>query len=243
MLPLRESHWPTGWEGGARGSPESEDLPFARLEPLAEGGFVTRLSRTLVLTTIVVVATIAVPTTLAVNVHVRVEGKTQTIFGPTEPVVDVPANALDALRTTALLGEFYLHVTTTSFGPYVDQIGLFPASASSGWVFKLNNAAGQVGADQTTLKDGDTLLWYWADFDPTTYAGPKTLVLKKTRANCYAASLADDKGTLTPAAGATLRVGSKRTVSTSAGTACVGPHRGLLVRAALQGAVRSNALA
>ena len=148
----------------------------------------TRLSRTLVLTTIVVVAAIAVPTTLAVNVHVRVEGRTQTIFGPTEPMVDVPANALDALETTAVLGEFYLHVTSTSFGPYVDQIGLFPASASSGWVFKLDNASGQVGADQTTLKDGDTLLWYWADFDPTTFAGPKTLVLKRTKANCYAAS-------------------------------------------------------
>jgi hypothetical protein len=204
---------------------------------------VTRLSRTLVLTTIVVVAAIAVPTTLAVNVHVRVEGKTQTVFGATEPTVDVPANALDALRTAAMLGEFYFHVTSTSFGPYVDQIGLFPATASSGWVFKLNNASGQVGADQTTLKDGDTLLWYWADFDPTTYAGPKTLVLKKTKANCYTASLADDKGTLTPAAGATVRVGSKRTVATSGGAACVGPHKGLLVRATLQGAVRSNALA
>jgi hypothetical protein len=204
---------------------------------------VTRLSRTLVLTTIVVVAAIAAPASLAVQVHVRVEGRTQTIFGPAEPTVDVPANALDALRATAVLGEFYLHVTTTSFGPYVDQIGLFPASASSGWVFKLNNASGQVGADQTTLKDGDTLLWYWADFDPTTFAGPKTLVLKKTKANCYAASLADDKGTLTPAAGATFHVGSRRTVSTSGGAACVGQHKGLLVRATLQGAVRSNALA
>src|SRR5580765_3282674 len=30
-----ERHWPSGWEGGAGGSPESEDLPFAcQLEPL-----------------------------------------------------------------------------------------------------------------------------------------------------------------------------------------------------------------
>jgi hypothetical protein len=195
-----------------------------------------------VLATILVVAAIAIPTALAVQVHVRVEGKTRTLFGATEPTVDVPANALDALTTVSKLGEFFVHVASTSFGPYVDQIGLFPAAGAGGWVFKLDGASAQVGADQTTLKDGDTLVWYWADFDPTTYAGPKTLVLKRTKPGCYAAFLDDDKGALTPAAGATLHVGSKRTVSTSAGTACVGAHRGLLVRATLEGAVRSNAL-
>ena len=115
-------------------------------------------------------------------------------------------------------------------------------SGSGGWVFKLDGASGQVGADQTALKDGDTLLWYWADFDPTTFAGPKTLVLKRTKPNCYAAFLDDDKGVQTPAEGATLHVGLKRTVATTGGSACVAPHRGLLVRATLQGAVRSNAL-
>jgi hypothetical protein len=133
-------------------------------------------------------------------------------------------------------------VTQSSFGPYVDQIGLFPAAGSGGWVFKLDGASPPVGADQTALKDGDTLLWYWADFDPVTFAGPKTLLLKRTKANCYAAFQQDDKGVQTPAEGATLHVGLKRTVPTSAGVACVGAHKGLLVRATVQGAVRSNAL-
>jgi Domain of unknown function (DUF4430) len=198
--------------------------------------------RTLVLATALVVAAVLIPAALAVNVHVRVEGKSRTIFGPTEPTVDVPANALDALKTTATLGEFYLHVTLSSFGPYVDQIGLFPAAGSGGWVFKVDGVSSQVGADQAPLKDGDTLLWYWADFDPTTFAGPKTLLLKRTKPNCYAAFLQDDKGAQTPAEGATLHVGLKRSVTTSGGAACVGTHRGLLVRATLQGAVRSNAL-
>jgi iron complex transport system substrate-binding protein len=36
---LRHGHWPSGWEGGGGGSPESEDLPPAsHPEPLAEGG-------------------------------------------------------------------------------------------------------------------------------------------------------------------------------------------------------------
>jgi hypothetical protein len=200
------------------------------------------MRRTLVLAITLVVAAVLIPAGLAVNVHVRVEGKTRTIFGTTEPTVDVPANALDALRTTATLGEFFLHVQQSSFGPYVDQVGLYPAAGTGGWVFKLDGVSPQVGADQTALKDGDTLLWYWADFDPTTFAGPKTLLLKQTKANCYAAFLQDDKGAQTPAEGAALHVGLKRSVSTSAGAACVGAHRGLLVRATLQGAVRSNAL-
>jgi Domain of unknown function (DUF4430) len=199
--------------------------------------------RTLVLVTALVVAAALVPAALAVKVHVRVEGKSRTLYGATEPTVDVPANALDALKLTATLGEFYLHVTVGSFGPYVDQIGLYPAAGNGGWVFKLDGVSPQVGADQVALKDGDTLLWYWADFDPKTFAGPKTLLVKKTKANCYAAFLQDDKGAQTPAEGATLHVGSKRSVATSAGAACVGAHKGLTVRATLQGAVRSNALA
>jgi hypothetical protein len=55
----------------------------------------------------------------------------------------------------------------------------------------------------------------------------------------------DDNGKLSPALGAVLHVG-KRTVKTQGATqaavGCVGPHRGLLVRATLGGAVRSNAL-
>jgi hypothetical protein len=199
--------------------------------------------RTLVLVATLVVAVALVPAALAVKVHVRVEGKSRTLFGPTEPTVDVPANALDALKAVATIAELYYHVTLSSFGPYVDQIGLYPAAGSGGWVFKVDGASAQVGADQTPLKDGDTLLWYWADFDPVTFAGPKTLFLKKTKANCYAAFLQDDKGVQTPASGAALHVGSKRTVSTSGGAACVGVHKGLTVRATLQGAVRSNALA
>jgi hypothetical protein len=195
-----------------------------------------------VLATIVLVAAALAQAALAVKVHVRVEGKTQNLFGLQEPTVDVPANALDALTNVAQLGEFYVHVQKTSFGPYVDQIGLFPAAGSGGWVFKLDGVSPQVGADQVTLKDGDTLVWYWTSFDPTTFAGAKTLVLKRTKPNCYAAFLDDDKGALTPAEGATLHVGLKRSVSTSAGAACVPAHKGLLVRATLDGAVRSNAL-
>ena len=50
---------------------------------------------------------VLVPAAFAARVHVRVEGKTQTIFGATEPTLNVKANALDALEAASLAGEFY----------------------------------------------------------------------------------------------------------------------------------------
>jgi hypothetical protein len=195
--------------------------------------------RLLVLVAVVSAALLLVPAALAVAVHVRVEGKTLTIFGAAEPSLTVKANALDALESASVAGEFYYHVTITGFGPYVDQIGRYPASASSGWVFKVNGVSPPVGADAVTLKAGDRVLWYWADFGPS--GGPPTLELKRASRNCYRVLAQDDNGKTTVAAGAVLHVGG-RSVHTRKGAACVGRHRGV-VRATLAGAVRSNALA
>jgi hypothetical protein len=192
-----------------------------------------------------VAALVIVPSAFAVRVHVRVEGKKQTIFGTTAPLVDVKANALDALEAASNAGEFYYHVQQTSFGPYVDQIARYAAAGQTGWVFKVNGTSPPVGADAVTLKDGDTVLWYWAQFGVA--GGPKTLLLERagTQKNCYRVYLQDDNGVRAAAVDAVLHVGRKRTVqtqgSTQAAVACVGKHTGL-VRATLAGAVRSNAL-
>jgi hypothetical protein len=191
---------------------------------------------------LVVVLSLTLPATaLAATVHVRVEGKTKNLFAPTEVSVTA-SNALDAIQQAALLGEFYYHLTTTSFGSYVDQVGLYGGSASSGWVFKVDNASPPVGADQVSLKDGDTVLWYYADFGPT--GGPPTLSVKTaTKAGCYTAQAFDDNGKAATVAGLQWHVGSKTTVSGTTGTNyCPGKHTGLLVRATATGAVRSNAV-
>jgi hypothetical protein len=184
-------------------------------------------------------ALLLVPAALALRVHVRVEGKTQTIFGAAEPTLSVKANALDALESASLAGEFYYHVTVGGFGPYVDQIGRYPAGGSSGWVFKVNGLSPPVGADAVVLKPGDRVLWYWATFGPS--GGPPTLVLRRASRGCYRVLAQDDAGKTRAARGAVLRVDG-RSVRAPAGSACVGAHRGL-VRATLKGAVRSNALA
>jgi hypothetical protein len=173
-----------------------------------------------------------------VRVSVRVEGKTTTIFGASEPRFDAGANALQALDAASARAEFYYNVTQTSFGPYISQIGRYPADASSGWVFKVNGASPPVGADKVTLNDGDRVLWYWATFGPT--GGPKTLLLQRRPKGCYRALAEDDAGKASAAVGAVLVFDGRR-VRTRGGSACPGAHRGL-VRATLAGAVRSNAV-
>ena len=197
------------------------------------------MSRLGVLAVAIVAALLVVPAALALRVHVRVEGKSRTIYGSTEPTLNVQANALDALDSASVAGEFYYHVAIASFGRYVDQIGHYPASGNSGWVFKVNGVSPAVGADAVQLKNGDRVLWYWADFGPN--GGPKTLVLKAgAKRNCYRVLAQDDTGKTTAARGALLHVGS-RSVVTRTGSACLGKHAGL-VTATLKGAVRSNAL-
>ncbi len=180
-----------------------------------------------------------VPAALAARVHVRVEGKTQTIWGAAEPRFEAGSTPLAALESASALGEFYYHVTPLVFGPYVDQIGRYQAEGTSGWVFKVNGASPPIGADQLQLKDGDRVLWYWATFGPA--GGPETLSLRRVGPRCYAAAAHNDAGAARPAAGAVLHVDGRR-VRTRAGRGCVGKHRGL-VRATLAGAVRSNAVA
>jgi Domain of unknown function (DUF4430) len=128
------------------------------------------------------VALLFVPAALAARVHVRVEGKTQTIFGATEPTLDVKANVLDAVEAASIAGEVYYHVRSTSFGPYVDQIGRYAESSSAGWVFKVNGILSPVGASAVQLRDGDTVLFYYANFSGP--AGPLTLEVEVAKPKC-----------------------------------------------------------
>ena len=76
--------------------------------------------RSLALVAALAAVLVLVPAALAARVHVRVEGRTQTIFGTTDPTLNVTATALDALEAASFAGEFYYHVSQTAFGPYVD---------------------------------------------------------------------------------------------------------------------------
>jgi len=169
-------------------------------------------------------------------VRVRVEGKAATVFGAAQPRARA-TTALEALEVASRAGEFYYHVQQTGFGPYVDQIGRYPAETASGWVFKVNGASPPVGADKVELEDGDVVLWYWATF--TEAGGSPTLELR-SKAGCYRVFAQDDAGKQAPATSAVLRAGRQQYEASYSGT-CIGKHRGY-VRAYAPGAVRSNAL-
>ena len=179
--------------------------------------------RLLVLVTALGLVLAFAATALGATVTVRVEGKTQSIFGSVPVKVDA-SNPLVALDVASALGEFYAHVTQSSFGQYVSQIGRYPGSGSSGWVFKVNGASPPVGADQVTLKDGDEVLWYYATFSTT--GGPKTLSLKATAANCYAVTSSDDAGKTSAVAGAQVDVDGRRfKAGRQRSCLCRQPHR------------------
>jgi hypothetical protein len=189
---------------------------------------------------LVLVALVVLPSAYAATVKVRIEGKTRTLWGPTEATVTANT-ALDALEQASLAGELYYHVTTTSFGRYVDQVGRYGGTSDSGWVFKVDDVSPPVGADQVTLKDGDRVLWYYATFGAT--GGPPTLVVKASKKGCYVAQALDDAGKTAAVTGLQFHVGPKRTINGQlAVDVCPGPHPGLLVRATATNAVRSNAV-
>jgi hypothetical protein len=197
-------------------------------------------SRSLALVAAAAAAFALAPVAQAARISIRVEGRTQTIYARAPRVVDA-ATPLEALDLASRAGEFYVHVQQSSFGPFVDQIGLYPSAGSSGWVYKVNGASPPVGADKYALKDGDTVLWYWADFDPMTFAGPKTLLLVKSSPRCYAAFEQDDSGARTAARGVRIWIGSQAKGTSATGRFCLGAHIGLVhVRKA--GAIRSNGL-
>jgi hypothetical protein len=198
------------------------------------------LRRLVLFGTALVLAVAVAPAALAARVHVRVEGKTTTIFGAPEPFVAPAATPLEALEDASVLGEFFYHVKQFSFGPFVDQIGRYASSDAGGWLFKVNGVLPQVGADKVVLKDRDRVLWYWSSFSPSG-PGEKTLLLTRRSRNCYRVVAQDDTGTQTVPPGISLRVDGRTKVA-SGGSACVGKHRGL-VRAFAPGVVRSNALA
>jgi hypothetical protein len=192
------------------------------------------LRRLLALSVLLLV--VLTPTALAAAVKIRVEGKTTTIFGASQPRITAD-NALQALDVASTAGEFYYGMTTSSFGDYVSQIGKYGASGTSGWAFKVNGVSPPVGADKVTLKDGDVVLWYYATFGNS--GGPPTLELQRLPANCYVVESVNDTGKRARAANATLLADGKR-FRTKSGRACIGRHTGL-VRATAPGAVRSNA--
>jgi hypothetical protein len=211
------------------------------------------LRRTLVVVLVAALAAaVALPSSaLALRVHVRVEGVKTTIFGATQPLVtpftgsldvgegariDLPKpTALGALEAASVAGEFTYRITSTSFGPYVSQIGRTPGNDESGWVYKVDGVSPPVGADAYEVKEGQDVLWYWATFGPE--GGPPTLDLVRVKRGCYRAYAVDDAGKRSLTAAVFHLDG--RTIRKASGKLCPGSDWYML-QATRDGAVRSQ---
>ena len=191
--------------------------------------------RSLAVLAAAVLAAAATPVAQAVRVHVRVEGKTQTIFGATEPLLNVQQNVIDALEAASFAGEFYYHVQP---GPYVDQIGRYPAAGNGGWVYKVNGILPPVAADKIRLHAGDNVLWYWATFNGA--AGPPSLELEIARATttCFYAVAVNDAGHRTRTGNVVFTLNGRRIASRSGKVCTRAAH--YTARITKRGTVRSK---
>jgi hypothetical protein len=217
------------------------------------------LRRFLVILVVAAAAIGAAAPALALDVHVRVEGATRTIFGAVGPTLPVftgaltaadgsqhdlaQPTALGALESASVAGEFFYELQSLSFGLFVDRIGRYPGGGESGWAYKVNDVSPPVGAAEYVLKDGDRVLWYWATFGAA--GGPPTLEMKaggrESGRSCFRTLAYDDAGKATAATDVIFVLDGRR-VRSSDGRICPAGswHR---LRATKAGAVRSAVLA
>lgn len=90
------------------------------------------------------------------------------IAGKNEDICEGDAFAPNALKLVEIVSEtcgFTYHITTTSFGPYLDRIKDDTAAGVMGWLFNVNDLEAQVGAVDYQLKADDRVLWHFNDFN------------------------------------------------------------------------------
>ena len=218
-----------------------------------------------------IIATLAalllVPAALAgpaLAAHIRVEGKSHSIFqGNARPFVGTlrghtttKQTALGSLVTASRKQPFALGLTWSDCcggawkGFFVSSIDHVTPPVTAFWAFKLNQKLAGSGLGSTRVARDSHVLVYYTTFDPETGATQPTLGItastRRPAANgrvTFTVSSYDDAGTATPAAGARVRVNGVPHHVTAGGTLTMRFARGTSwVRAVEPGAIRSQKL-
>jgi hypothetical protein len=169
-------------------------------------------------------------------VSVRIEGANAALFHQTVSVGTVAmtdtdgaphtlsGNAMAAIGEASRMGAFPYEIKDygfslmlTSFnGEQQDLTEPWP-----GWNYRVNGVSLGVGADQTPVKNGDSVLWYYGTYDASpTVAVVPSVVVAGTTARIVAQQL-DLNGVASPLEGATVRVGSRSFNSGADGSVAV----------------------
>src|SRR3989344_9565204 len=98
-----------------------------------------------------------------VDIHLQVEGPTETIFdGPvTVPACTTPNNASSTVNGFCAFeaGDLAVEVSWGPFGAFVTGIGGILNDTSNFWLWFLNGDVAPVGIDSYLLEEGDSILW------------------------------------------------------------------------------------
>ena len=216
---------------------------------------------------IAALAALLVPAALAgpaLAAHVRVEGKSKSIFqGNARPFVGTlqghtttKQTALGSLVTASRRQPFALGLTWSDCcggawgGFFVLSIAHVTPPSTAYWAFKLNQKLTSSGLGSTRVTRDSHVLVYYTTFDPATGATQPTLGItastKRPPANgmvTFRVSSYDDAGTATPAAGAFVRVnGVPHTVNANGAVRLRFAPGTSTVRAFEPGAIRSQKL-
>lgn len=149
--------------------------------------------------------------------------------------------ALDIVKNASAMCGFTYHISDTSFGPYLDQINSDKASGQTGWLYLVNDVAASVGAADFTLQTGDSVLWFFGDFDWQ----PTRLRLSSGQISSGGSTTATleafNNGSWSALAGGTITYGSGTGTTDANGQAVLQPADGTYqVFGSKTGFVRSN---
>jgi hypothetical protein len=217
---------------------------------------------------IAALAALLVPAALAgpaLAAHVRVEGKSRSIFqGNARPFVGTlrghtttKRTALGSLVKASRKQPFALRLTWSDCcggawnGFFVSSIAhVTPPFSTAYWAFKLNQKLSSSGLGSTRVTRDSHVLVYYTTFDPATGATEPTLGIKASTRKppvngtvTFRVRSYDDAGTATPAAGALVRVnGVPHTVNANGAVTLRFARGASSVRAVEPGAIRSQKL-
>ncbi len=147
-------------------------------------------------------------------------GETRTVKGPTALSVLIDAAGVSpALRPLGISDKF-------DFGLLVCGIGRSVSSDNAFWLYKVNHAAPEVGADQRRVRPGDEVLWYFSNTATGRNTGDELALDAPARSKSSSSfevkvTAYDFAGKRTPAAGAIVRYGRKTATADENGVARV----------------------
>lgn len=198
----------------------------------------------------------------AVDTTIRVEGITDTIIpeGGVQIEGTGSSTVYDSVGTPAPVGHgsafwqllrassgdgvglrFTYYADWSSF--FINQIGPDEPGSSDWWQYRVNHADPGVGADQATLTDGDSVIWFTGNGTGTNTLeiAPSTDKVAKGQSFTVKVTAYTSAGAPSPAAGAAVAFGSSQATTDAQGEATfIAPGDGARgVRATRAGDVRS----